>query len=380
MTQKPSNFDDSAVEETQPHAPHLDETRVTVPRWEPGEAPTMGFEVPQPPPPDEPDDPLGHFQPIRVARFSQPAIEPPTQSKPAPPRRRWWHKPPKDAPPTPQKPPRERRGCGCWWVSMVIPFLALVLVYLLFPLRTNLLILGIDRAPEGTDASRTDTNILLSVIPLRPTVNMLSIPRDLWVALPGGGEDRINTAHFYAEAARPGSGPQAALQTVRDNFGVTVRYYARIRFDGVQDIVDSMGGVTVNLPAPMSGYDAGPHTLNGEQALAFARDRQGSDDFFRMQRGQLLIQSAIVKMVNPLNWGYLPGTVAATMRSVDTNLPVWEMPRMGLALVRAALSNTLNARTITREMVTPFTTNQGANVLLPNWDAINPLLLEMFGE
>ena len=188
------------------------------------------------------------------------------------------------------------------------------------------------------------------------------------------------TTAFLAEAAQPGSGPRAALETVRGNFGVSVRYFARIRFDGVQDIVDSMGGVTVNLPAPMSGYDAGPHTLNGEQALAFARDRQGSDDFFRMQRGQLLIQSAIVKMVNPLNWGYLPGTVAATMRSVDTNLPLWEMPRMGLALVRATLTDTLNARTISREMVTPFTTNQGANVLLPNWGAINPLLQEMFGE
>jgi len=380
MAQTPSDLNGSPVEETQPNDPHQDETRAVTPRWEPGEAPTIGFEVPPPPPQPYQDDPMGHFQPIRLAQPSQPPIKPKKQPKPARARRRWWHKPPKAAPPAPQKPPRERRGCGCWLGALILPFIALVLVYLLFPLRTNLLILGIDRAPEGTDASRTDTNILLSVIPLQPTVNMLSIPRDLWVTLPGGGEDRINTAHFYAEAAQPGSGPRAALETVRGNFGVSVRYFARIRFDGVQDIVDSMGGVTVNLPAPMSGYDAGPHTLNGEQALAFARDRQGSDDFFRMQRGQLLIQSAIVKMVNPLNWGYLPGTVAATMRSVDTNLPLWEMPRMGLALVRAALTDTLNARTVTREMVTPFTTNQGANVLLPNWDAINPLLLEMFGE
>ena len=66
-----------------------------------------------------------------------------------------------------------------------------------------------------------------------------------------------------------------------------------------------------------------------------------------MQRGQLLIQSVIVKMINPLNWGYLPGTAAATLRSVDTNLPLWEMPRLGLALVRAVLTNTLNAQTVT---------------------------------
>ena len=320
MDKKTSDFNDLSADDTQPNRPHLDETRVNIPRWDPGEAPTMGFEVPPPPPPNDPDDSLGHYQPIRRVTPSQPPIQPQKQTKPAKARRRWWHKP-KAEPPSAPQPARERRGCGCWWSALILPFAALIVVYLLFPLRTNLLILGIDRAPEGTDASRTDTNILLSVIPLRPTVNMLSIPRDLWVTLPNGGEDRINTAHFYAEAAQPGSGPQAALETVRGNFGVSVRYYARIRFDGVQEIVDSMGGVTINLPAPMSGYDAGPHTLNGEQALAFARDRQGTDDFFRMQRGQLLIQSVIVKMINPLNWGYLPGTAAATLRSVDTNLP-----------------------------------------------------------
>ena len=377
MDEKPSDFDDFFTEETQPSPSHQAETRAVTPHWDPSEAPTQGFEVPLPPPPDYTDDPLGHFQPIRVAQ-PQPS-DSQRQPKPARARRRWWHKPKAASPAAPQ-PTRQRRGCGCWWSALILPFIALVLVYLLFPLRTNLLILGIDRAPEGTDASRTDTNILLSVIPLRPTVNMLSIPRDLWVALPGGGEDRINTAHFYAEAAQPGSGPQAALETVRSNFGVTVRYYARIRFDGVQEIVDSMGGVTVNLPTAMSGYEAGPHDLNGEQALAFARDRKGTDDFFRMQRGQLLIQSVLVKMINPLNWRYLPATLSATLRSVDTNLPLWEMPRMGLALVRAVLTGTLNAQTITREMVTPFTTNQGAAVLLPNWNAINPLLLEMFGE
>src|SRR5512143_2909425 len=92
--------------------------------------------------------------------------------------------------------------------------------YFLAPLRTNVLIMGIDRPPEGTAISRTDTLILMTVAPLKPYVGMLSIPRDLWVKIPGVGENRINTAHFFAEAQQKGAGPAAAMQTIRQNFGV----------------------------------------------------------------------------------------------------------------------------------------------------------------
>ncbi len=65
---------------------------------------------------------------------------------------------------------------------------------------------------------------------------------------------------------------------------------------GFVKIIDAMGGVTVNLPVDMSGLAAGEHTLDGTQALAFVRDRAGSDDFFRQQRGQLVIMAAIKNM------------------------------------------------------------------------------------
>ncbi len=296
---------------------------------------------------------MSHFQPLRAVR-PQPPFEP--------------------APPEPR---RRRPGCGCF--LLLILGAAALLVYFLFPMNTKVLVLGLDRAPEGTDASRTDTNILISVNPAQPTVNMLSIPRDLWVSIPGVGENRINTAHYFAELSQPGSGPQAALNTVQANFGVRAQYYARIRFSGLEEIVDSMGGLTIELEQPMSGYSTGTHTLNGEQALAFARDRAGSDDFSRMQRGQLVIRSAAAQLSSPAGWFRLPAVFLAASRSVDTNLPFWELPRLVVALARAVSSDTLDARTITREMVTPFTTNQGANVLLPNWDAINPLIAELFG-
>ena len=134
---------------------------------------------------------------------------------------------------------RRRQGtrlssCSCLLASLLLGGLlvmCLAAVYFLAPFRTNLLVLGIDRVPEGTALGRSDTMILVSVDPLKPTVLMLSIPRDLWVSIPDFGENRINTAHFFAEANQPGSGPSAALQTVEQNFSIQVPYYARVRFD-----------------------------------------------------------------------------------------------------------------------------------------------------
>jgi anionic cell wall polymer biosynthesis LytR-Cps2A-Psr (LCP) family protein len=120
--------------------------------------------------------------------------------------------------------------------------------------------------------------------------------------------------------------------------------------------------------------------LDGDQALAFARDRQGSDDFFRMQRGQMLIQAAIKQMINPASWPRIPGIITTGLSAIDTNIPFFELPRIGVALVRAILADGINSQTISREMVFPTTTNEGASILIPNWEMINPLLLEMFNE
>ncbi|MEN4011552.1 MAG: LCP family protein [Chloroflexota bacterium] len=273
--------------------------------------------------------------------------------------------------------PNRRRLSSCWLVFL--PLLALILFYFFAPLRTNILILGIDRAPDGSAMGRSDTNILISVNPLKPAIYMLSIPRDLWVNIPEVGENRINTAHFFAEIEQPGSGPQATLETIRANFGLDIRYYLRLKFDSVQPIVDAMGGVSLELEQPTAGYPAGVHQLNGEQALAFARNRSGTDDFFRMAQGQLLIRAALRQMINPANWGRLPAVAGVVFDSVDTNLPFWLLPRLALAVLRGGM-NGIDNRALDREMVTPFTTGGGANVLLPNWERINPLLQEMFGQ
>jgi LCP family protein required for cell wall assembly len=254
-----------------------------------------------------------------------------------------------------------------------------LLVYFLAPFRTNILVLGLDYTPIENAVGRSDTMMMATVLPLEPYVGVVSIPRDLWVTIPGVGENRINTAHFFAEAQQAGSGPAAAMDTIRQNFGLEMDYFVRLRFESFRSVVNAMGGVDIELDEPMAGYLAGTHHLTGRKALAFARNRLGTDDFFRMEQSQLLIKAIFHQLLLPRMWPRLPGVLSAAVQEIDTNIPWWQVPRLGLAILRAGPEG-IDHRTIDRDMVTSFTTDQGANVLLPDWGRINPILEEMFGE
>jgi polyisoprenyl-teichoic acid--peptidoglycan teichoic acid transferase len=251
-------------------------------------------------------------------------------------------------------------------------------VYLTAPFPTNLVLLGIDHTKPSNFIGRSDTIMLVSFDPVNSSIDLLSIPRDLWVSIPGIGENRINTVHFFAEANVVGSGPQAVMNVLRQSFGYHSDYYVRVKFESFRDVVDAMGGLEIELMEPTAGYEAGHHHLNGRKALAFARHRKGSDDFFRMERGQFLLKTALDNLKKPAKWTRIPSTVITVYKSIDTNIPVWLWPHISFSLLR--FGDHLNNRTITREMVTPYTTDQGANILLPNWQPIRALINEMFGN
>jgi len=275
--------------------------------------------------------------------------------------------------PSPVSRPRKKKTYR--WLLLIL------FIFLLFfsPIRTTVLILGIDRPPEGTWIGRSDTMILTSLPPVLPQFAMLSIPRDLWVTIPGAGENRINAAHYFAELAEPGTGMKAADQVIETNLGVKVNYVVRLKFDGFVDVIDAMGGVTINLPQDMSGYTAGSHHLDGTQVLAFVRDRAGSDDFFRQTRGQMVIVAAIKNMLNPVKWVRIPAVAVAVAGSVQSNIPLWVYPRLVYATLFSAVFG-FDSHTLDRDMVTSWTTDAGAQVLLPNWEKINPLLFQLFRQ
>jgi LCP family protein required for cell wall assembly len=267
------------------------------------------------------------------------------------------------------------------WIALSSLLILSILggLYFFAPDRTNLLLLGIDRTPPGTAQGRSDTIILVTIEPLEPDVSMVSIPRDLWVTLPEYGENRINAAHYFAEIEQPGSGPAVVVDTMEAIFNLQVSYYFRFQFDSYLEILDAIGGVDIEIPRPMSGYDAGFHHLNAEEALAFVRDRSGSDDFYRMERTQLLITSLLRQLLEPGSWSRIPEFAVSLIQTLDTNVPVWQIPRLTLAIVRAGQDG-IGKHSLNREMTTPFTTSGGAQVLLPNWDKINPFIEELFNK
>ncbi len=255
----------------------------------------------------------------------------------------------------------------------------LALLYFFAPLRTNLLILGTDDSPQRGEYGRTDTMILTTIVPLKPYIGMLGIPRDLWLDLPNVGEQRINTAYFYAELNEAGTGAKAATQAVRQIFGVNVRYYLLLNMQGVVDMIDSVGGLDITLEHKLGTLKKGDHHLDGAATLAFIRERYSSSDVSRMQQGQIVIGALLRKLLLPSGWLKIPGFLIEVAKAVETNIPFWQTPRLGFAFIRGTFFG-MDSRTIDWDMVTPYVTAGGADVLLPRWDVINPVLLEMFGE
>jgi polyisoprenyl-teichoic acid--peptidoglycan teichoic acid transferase len=315
-------------------------------------------------------------------------IQPPvTQNNPTPPldnqRPTYFRLPPRGDKDSPKPQPQgrsHRRLLGCV-LLVIVPLLLFLIffIYMIAPGRTNILVTGIDYTDPGNAVARTDSIMMTTFVPFKPYIGMLSVPRDLWVVIPGVGENRINTAHFYAESAQTGTGPLALLQTIRLNFGVNMEYYLRIRFEGFRDLVDALGGVDIYLEKPKAGYPVGWQHLTGRKALAFVRDRNGTDDFFRMSDGQLMVKSLFMNMLNPLKWPRIPGVATAFIKSVDTNLPKWMWPRLALLLLFKG-PNGIDYHIIDRNMVTPSTTDQGAQVLRPDWNAIYPVVQAIFGN
>jgi LCP family protein required for cell wall assembly len=171
--------------------------------------------------------------------------------------------------------------------------------------RVNVLVMGLDYRDwtAGEGAPRTDTMILLTIDPLARTAGMLSIPRDMWVNIPGGFDyGRINTAYSLGESYKypDGGGPGLAMATVEELLGVPIDYYAQIDFGAFVRFIDEIEGIKVDIKEKMKVDPLGDNnvktlrpgvqTLNGELALAYARTRKTEGgDFDRAQRQQQVI-------------------------------------------------------------------------------------------
>lgn len=179
--------------------------------------------------------------------------------------------------------------------------------------RITILVMGVDYRDwnAGNSASRTDTMILLTIDPVTKTAGMLSIPRDLWVSIPGFAPQKINTAHYLGQLYNyPGGGPALAMETVENTLGIPIDYYARVDFYTFIRFIDLIGGVKVEVMKPIElevigkAYDVklepGTYALSGDAALAYARNRYtGGGDFERSQRQQQIVMGIRQRLLEP---------------------------------------------------------------------------------
>lgn len=261
--------------------------------------------------------------------------------------------------------------------------------------RITILFLGLDfRDWTESDIPRTDSMILFSIDPKTKSVGMLSIPRDLWVTVPGVGESKINTAYRFGEMNQvPGGGPGLAMATVEGFLGVPVNYYAMVDFNTFVRLIDEMGGLDMHIreeiivdpigPGNTVTLEPGVQTLDGATVLAYARQRYtDNDDFDRSERQQEVIM-AIRQQV--LQFNMLPTLIKKAPRmyaqvssGISTNLTFDQLVK--LALIAAQIDE----QNIRRDVIKPpmeveiTFASDGQSILMPNIDQIRILRDRVF--
>lgn len=265
----------------------------------------------------------------------------------------------------------------------------------------NILLMGSDGEITGDGFIRTDTMIVVSINRETGSVAMLSLPRDLFVYIPEWGMQRLNLAYMRGQSGGWNDGTFELLrQTILYNFGINVHYYALIDLSGFRQAVDTLGGVDVAVDCaiedlPLIGadvpaaarrvnedgfyvLDVGYYTLNGGEALWYARSRHNSTDFDRGRRQQQLLRGLWRRARDTGQLARLPELWNLAAQIVETNLTFEDV--LGLLPFAANLNPALieNFALVRTYHTTPWQTPDGDFVQLPVYETMRPLLEDFY--
>ena len=258
----------------------------------------------------------------------------------------------------------------------------------------NFLLIGSDTS--SATSFRTDTMVIAILRPNEGQVSLISIPRDLWVSIPGGENQRINTAYQRGiSVGYPGGGPGLLKDTILYNLGIRIDHTAMVNFDGFRQIVDTLGGVDVPVACAYTDwrlidpsynpynennwhlYTAGPGVIHmdGDLALWYARSRQKSSDFDRGRRQQEVLRALFSQALRADTLKRIPELYNNLRSTVETDLGLGDL--LQLAVYAPKMTNAdIRSYYIRPPYVSSWITNAGAYVLLPNEGALQQLLTE----
>jgi LCP family protein required for cell wall assembly len=229
-------------------------------------------------------------------------------------------------------------------VALMDLFFALTPAQTLFP-ETNILILGVD----GRTGVRSDTIMVLHTDPQNRRASLISIPRDTLAVLPNRGLDKINHAFAYG-------GLELSKQTVEEFLNIKIPYYVIINLTGIVNLIDEIGGITVNVEKRMYYSDfagglfvdlqPGVQKLNGKQAMGYLRFRRDGGDFSRINRQQQFVQALGEELVKKENIWKSPQLFMTLLSNLETNLSARQTVGLSLGLRSIYETGKINMFTI----------------------------------
>jgi LCP family protein required for cell wall assembly len=263
---------------------------------------------------------------------------------------------------------------------------------------TNVLLLGSDvELEEGV--GRTDSIIIVSINHDGPTASMVSLPRDMWVYIPGWTMNRINTALSRGARANYPGGAVAQLEdTILYNFGVPIHYYAQVDFEGFKDGVDAIGGIDVAVSCRLRDWrlkspeldpeleenweiftlEPGIHYMDGDMALWYARSRRTTSDFDRGRRQQQVLRAMLNKGVDLNLLPQVPELWNTYRDSFKTDMDIGRMLQLA-ALAPEVRKNGVQHLYIVGDQLQPYQVPEsGARVQLPVWEKAQDTFQRLF--
>ena len=258
----------------------------------------------------------------------------------------------------------------------------------------NFLLIGSDKR-SGT-SFRTDTMVVAILRPSEGQVSLISIPRDLWVFIPGWENNRVNTAYQHGISTNyPGGGPGLLKDTIQYNLGIRIDHTAMVDFDGFRQIVDTLGGVDIPVSCAYTDWrlidpsynpeieenwllytvNPGVIHMDGDLALWYARSRQKSSDFDRGRRQQEVLRAIFTQVLQTGTLTRIPELYGNVKDNVETDLGLTDI--LQLSLYAPKMTNAdIRSYYLRPPYVNSWITSGGAYVLSPDQALLSQLLTE----
>ena len=274
------------------------------------------------------------------------------------------------------------------------------------PAEMIVLLIGSDARADTYRQGLADTIRVVRLDFVNENISLISIPRVLWVSSPSlkdyagrldgyfgdaldsngegieetGAHATLNTAYFYGNLYQlpPAGGPGVLAEALYVNLGIPADHYVAVDMRVVKATVDAIGGVDIDVPYNVAEFSAGLQHMSGDQVLSFARTRESDNDWYRIERQDLVLRAIWHKMSEPSHFAQVPSLADRFLDDVLTDLSKAQV--MSLACLMARLSpDDIQTYRITQDLVEATSTSRGFFILLPRLEQIDALVTGFLG-